>query len=111
MSATHSLAEWASVLSLGIGVHASFSCFYFLLVDAERADFNPRPLVRRAAGVVHQELVHTGHNLAWAAASTRHEMAPAAACGWHAVYSARETARDLAALLLLLTTTPKGGTR
>lgn len=48
MSQTHSLAEWASVLSLGIGVHAGFSVPYFLLVDASLRDFDPRPLLARA---------------------------------------------------------------
>lgn len=98
MSQTHSLAEWASVLSLGIGVHASFSVFYFLLVDASRRDF-------------HQELVHAGHDLAWAAASARHELVPYAVPVRHVVYGGRELARDGAALLLLLTTTPKGQIR
>lgn len=49
MSHTHDLAEWASVLSLGVGVHASFSVFWFLLVDSDSArDFDPRPLLARA---------------------------------------------------------------
>lgn len=39
MSQTHSLAEWFAFLSLGVGVHAAFSVFYFLLVDASRSDF------------------------------------------------------------------------
>jgi hypothetical protein len=98
MSQTHDLAEWASVLSLGIGVHASFSVFWFLLVDASRRDF-------------HQVLVFAGNDLAWAAASARHELVPYAVPVRHAVYGGRELARDAAALLLLLTTTPKGQLR
>lgn len=98
MSPTHSLAEWAAFLSLGVGVHAAFSVFWFLLVDASRRDF-------------HQVLVYAGCDLAWAAASVRHELAPYAAPVRHAVYGGRELARDLAALLLLLTTTPKGHAR
>lgn len=39
MSQTHDLAEWAAFLSLGVGVHAGFSVFWFLLVDAHRSDF------------------------------------------------------------------------
>ncbi|MDX2513904.1 hypothetical protein PV355_01815 [Streptomyces stelliscabiei] len=58
MSQTHSLAEWASVLSLGVGVHASFSVFYFLLVDASLRDFDPRPLLGRAADRVLVEAVN-----------------------------------------------------
>ncbi|WP_200309132.1 hypothetical protein [Streptomyces adelaidensis] len=95
---THDLGEWASVLSLGVAVHASFSVFWFLLIDASRRDF-------------HQELVHAGHDLAWAAASMRNELVPHAACLRHAVYEGRELARDAAALLLLLTTSPKGQLR
>jgi hypothetical protein len=45
---THDLAEWLAFLSLGIGVHAAYSVFYFLFVDARRGDFDPRPAVRRA---------------------------------------------------------------
>lgn len=48
MSRTHDLAEWAAFLSLGVGVHAAFSVFWFLLVDAHRSDFDPRPAVSRA---------------------------------------------------------------
>ena len=98
MSQTHSLAEWASVLSLGVAVHAGFSVFYFLLVDATRRDF-------------HQVLVFAGNDLAWAAASVRHELVPYAVPVRHVVYGGRELARDVAALLLLLTTTPKGSLR
>jgi hypothetical protein len=98
MSQTHDLAEWAAVLSLGIGVHAAFSVFYFLLVDASRRDF-------------HQVLVFAGYDLAWAAASVRHELVPYAVPVRHAVYGGRELARDVAALLLLLTTSPKGALR
>lgn len=95
---THDLGEWAAFLSLGVAVHASFSVFWFLLVDASRRDF-------------HQELVHAGNDLAWAAASIRHELAPCTVPLRHAVYEGRELARDVAALLLLLTTTPKGQLR
>jgi hypothetical protein len=91
MSATHSLAEWASVLSLGIGVHSAFSVFYFLLVDASRRDFDPRPLLARA---VRSEAVYP---LLREWATARH--------------ASREALRDVAALLLLLTTSPKGQLR
>lgn len=56
MSHTHDLAEWASVLSLGIGV--TFSCFvpWLLLVDSVSArDFDPRPALRRA---INSEVVY-----------------------------------------------------
>jgi hypothetical protein len=45
---THDLAEWVAFLSLGISVHAALSVPYFLTVDADLADFDPRPAVRRA---------------------------------------------------------------
>lgn len=41
MSRTHDLAEWASVLSLAVGVHASYSVLWFVFVDASRKDFVP----------------------------------------------------------------------
>lgn len=59
---THSPAEWASFLSLGVGVHAAFSVPYFLLVDASRADF-PR---------LWQAAVNARHDLNWAISSGRH---------------------------------------
>ncbi|MDX3520777.1 hypothetical protein [Streptomyces scabiei] len=98
MSHTHDLAEWAAFLSLGVGVHATFSVFWFLLVDASRKDF-------------HQVLVHAGYDLAWVAASIRHEVVPYTAPVRHAAHVGRELARDAAALLLLLTTSPKGQLR
>ena len=91
MSQTHSLAEWASVLSLGISVHASFSVFWFLLVDAHRADFDPRPLLARA---IRSEAVY-----------------PLLREWGIARHASREALRDVAALLLLLTTSPKGQLR
>jgi hypothetical protein len=49
VSRTHDLAEWAAFLSLGVGVHASFSVGWFLLVDSDSVrDFDPRPAVYRA---------------------------------------------------------------
>jgi ABC-type phosphate/phosphonate transport system substrate-binding protein len=45
---THTLTEWAAFLSLGVSGYAAFSAPYFLLVDAELRDFDPRPAVRRA---------------------------------------------------------------
>jgi hypothetical protein len=111
VSQTHDLAEWASVLSLGIAVHAGFSVPYFLLVDASRRDFDPRPALRRVLAAVHQDAVHAGYDLAWAAASARHELVPYSVPLRHAVYGGRELARDVAALLLLLTTSPKGQLR
>lgn len=91
MSRTHDLAEWAAFLSLGVGVHASFSAVWFLLVDASRRDFDPRPAVRRA---INSEALYPLLR------------------EWDTARSAsREALRDAAALLLLLTTSPKGALR
>ncbi|MFJ8785018.1 hypothetical protein [Streptomyces sp. NPDC102476] len=45
---THSLSEWAQMVSLAVSGYASLSVPYFVLVDADLADFDPRPAVRRA---------------------------------------------------------------
>jgi hypothetical protein len=41
-------AEWAAAISFGIAGYGVLSVPYFLLVDADPADFNPRPALRRA---------------------------------------------------------------
>ena len=86
-----SLSDWVAFLSLGVGVHAAMSVPYFVFVDADPSDFDPRPALARLveSGRVDPLLVTAG---------------PA----WLAV---RETARDVAALVVLLTTTPKGALR
>lgn len=96
MSRTHDLAEWAAFLSLGVGVHASFSVFYFLLVDAHRSDF-PR---------LWQAAVHARHDVDRAYASlallVRTDVA-------YVRFSLREAALTVAALLaLLLPASPEG---
>ncbi|MFI0268618.1 hypothetical protein [Streptomyces luteogriseus] len=40
--------EWAAAISFGIAGYAVLSVPYFLLVDADPADFDPRPALRRA---------------------------------------------------------------
>ncbi|MFI1728238.1 hypothetical protein ACH40E_03155 [Streptomyces acidicola] len=72
MSQTHDLAEWAAFMSLGVSVHGAFSVPYFLFVDADLADFDPRPAVRRAieSGRLDAALIavtnarHTAHDVA-----------------------------------------------
>lgn len=98
MSQTHDLAEWAAFLSLGVGVHASFSVFWFLLVDARRSDF-PR--------------------LWQAAVDARHTFDRALVAGlrWveavvlDARLTAREAALTAAALAALLLPATEGATR
>ncbi|MEH0629881.1 hypothetical protein [Streptomyces stelliscabiei] len=98
MSHTHDLAEWAAFLSLGVGVHASFSVFWFLLVDAHREDF-PR---------VWQAAVHARHDV---------DRALVAGLRWaeavvlDARLSLREAALSVAALLALLLPATEGATR
>lgn len=60
---------------------------------------------------LHRASVYAGYDLNRAIVSARHELAPYMACVWRVVYGAREVARDAAALLLLLTTSPKGTAR
>ena len=98
MYATHSLAEWAAFLSLGISVHGALSVPYFLTVDADLADFNPRPTVSRVLESGRLDL------LLIAVADAKYDVR-------QAVHASREACRDAAALLLLLTTTPKGQLR
>lgn len=85
---THTLADWASMVCMAASGYGSFSVFYLLLVDATLADFDPRPAVRRIveSGRLDPLLIAVGP--LWAAA--------------------HETARDVAALIVLLTTRPKG---
>jgi hypothetical protein len=89
---THSLAEWAAFLSLGVGVHAAFSVFYFLLVDASRSDF-PR---------LWQAVVDARHAFDRAVASLLLWVADAAT---YARLTSREVALTGAALLALLVPT------
>lgn len=45
---THTPTEWAQMLCLATSGYAALSVPYFLTVDADRADFDPRPAVHRA---------------------------------------------------------------
>jgi hypothetical protein len=105
----HTVADLVSALSLGVSSVALIK-LGLAFADADAAYFDPRPAVARAVKAVHQELVHAGHVLAWATQSARHDLTPAAVPVRHALYVSRELARDLAALVLLLTTSPKGAT-
>ena len=73
---------------LAVGATATASIPALLLADAHRSDFDPRPAVRR---VVESEALYV----------VLHE--------WDiACRSFSDACRDLAALLILLTTSPKG---
>lgn len=88
MTHTHNLADWLAMVCIAAAGYGAFSAPYFLLVDAALADFDPRPSVRRAleSGRLDPLLVAVGPVLA----------------------PVRESARDAAALIVLLTTRPKG---
>ncbi len=90
---THSPAEWAEALSFAAGVYAALSVPYFLLVDAELADFDPRPALHRA--------VESGRldSLLVAVANAKHDARVAAA---HVKHAPRHAAISAAALLMLL---------
>lgn len=94
MSHTHSLSEWAQVVSLMTAVYAAGSVPVLL--------YGTTPP---------QWFVFAARDFDRAVAAVRHELAPHAMAVRHAVYGGREICRDLAALLLLLTTTPKGALR
>lgn len=95
MYATHTLAEWFAFLLLGVGAHGALSVPYFLTVDADLADFDPRPAMSRVLESGRLDL------LLIAVADAKYDVR-------EAVHASREAGRDLAALLILLTTSPKG---
>lgn len=97
MSHTHSPAEWAQMGCLGLGVYGAFSVVYFLLVDADGTDLDPRPVARRALVVAHQAAVDAGHDLNRAVATSQRVSRDAL----------RDAALTVAALLALLTITPE----
>jgi len=92
VSHTHDLTEWAAFLSLGTGLTATGWLLWLLVFEPLlECDLDPRPLLARA---IHSE----------AAYPLLRE--------WDTARSAsREALRDTAALLLLLTTSPKGTLR
>lgn len=98
---THDLGEWLSMLSLGVGVWASWAALMWLLVDASRSDFDPRPALRR--------VVESGRvdGLLVAVTSARHDARElVAGVVLDARLTAREAALTAAALLSLLVPTP-----
>lgn len=98
---THSLTEWVAFLSLGLSISSAVSIPFWLFVDADLADFDPRPRLARA--------IESGRYdaLLIAAANARHDTHAAVARARHIP---RDAAISAAALLLLLTT-PEGTAR
>jgi hypothetical protein len=99
-------ADWAAAGSAGVGA-LGLICLAMAFVDADPADLDPRPAVRRAAVAAHQGAVHAGHDLAWVTASARHHAVPLLAA---LRVAPRDAALSLAALLVLLLPAT-GGTR
>lgn len=102
---THSLADWLAVVSFGIGTHAALCVPYFLTVDADLADFDPRPAVSRAVESGRLDLVLIA--VANAKSDVREFVADARQL---AVLNLRDAAISLAAILALLFPVA-GGTR
>ncbi|HKX45309.1 MAG TPA: hypothetical protein VFF37_08385 [Streptomyces sp.] len=100
---THAPAEWLATGSAAIGVYAACCVPYFLLVEAELKDFDPRPALSRAIESesfypLLREWDNARHSVRCAAVRARH--------------IPRDAAISTAALLaLLLPTSPAGGTR
>lgn len=109
---THTPAEWASMVCLATSVYAGLSVPYFVFVDADLADFDPRPAVSRLveSGSVDRLLIA----VAGAKFDARQGIAEAresAVTAWQlAALSLRDAAMTTLALLALLFPAT-GGTR
>jgi hypothetical protein len=90
-------AEWAQMVSLSVGLYAAASAPYFLLVDAERWAW-PRPLTAA---------VDAARPVVWDGVRSE-AVYPLLREFDNARHTVRELGRDAAALVLLLTTSPKG---
>jgi len=104
---THSPAEWAQMVSLAFAIWGALSVPYFIAVDADLADFNPRPALETGRlAPAYQVAVHAGHDLNRAIATTQRTAHRAAVRARHIP---RDTAITAAALLSL--TIPTGDHR
>jgi hypothetical protein len=68
MTHTHTLADWLAMICVAASGYGALSAVYFLLVDADARDFDPRPAVRRALETdrlrpAWQAAVNAGHDL------------------------------------------------
>jgi hypothetical protein len=95
-------AEWVAFLSLGLSISSAVSIPFWLFVDADLADFDPRLAVRRA--------VESGRydRLLCAAANAKHDTRAAVD---RARRAPRDAAISAAALLLLLSPAAPEATR
>lgn len=95
------------MVSLAVALYASVSVPYFLLVDADLADFDPRPALARTTNPVWQTAVNAGHDLNWALASGQHYAREFVTdVRSFARLSLRDTAFTATALLAFLTINP-----
>lgn len=101
MTPAPTLGELASSVSLGVAGVALIA-LALAFADADLPD------VRPALRVAHQRAVFATRDLDRVICAVRHEVAPVAVLLVHAVFVSREAARDVAALLILLTTRPQG---
>lgn len=101
MSQTHTLAEWAAFLSLGLSLSSAVSVPFWLAYDADLADFDPRPVMSRALESGRFDLVLV------AVANAKHDARVLLAPVRHIPRDAAITAAALLALLF----PAAGGTR
>lgn len=101
-----SLADWLQMLCLAVAVFEACSVPFWLLVDADPSDFDPRPAVRRVVAVG-RAAVSRVRPVVWDV--SRSEAVYPLWREWDTFrHVCREFGRDVAALVLLLTTSPKG---
>lgn len=60
---THTPAEWAQMVSLAVAAYGALSVPYFLTVDADLVDFDPRPALARSHSPLWQAAVDAGHDV------------------------------------------------
>jgi len=95
------------MVSLAVALYASVSVPYFLLVDADLADFDPRPALARTTHPVWQAAVNAGNDLNWAIASGQHYAREFVTdVRSYTRLSLRDTAFTATALLAFLTINP-----
>lgn len=101
MNHTATPSDWVAFLSLGVSGWAVMAAVIWLTADAEAADFDPRPLARRALNAAHQGAVYAGHDLNRGLATSQRAAREAR----------RAAAVSVAGLLLLLSAPTAGGNR
>lgn len=95
MNHTHTLAEWAAFLLLGLGLSSAASVPFWLTYDANLCDFDPRPAVSRVLESGRLDFV----------------LVTVANAKYDARIAARDAAVTGAALLALLLPAPEGAVR